>query len=74
MEKEEKRKTKKQQITEKLNKFCEKTKEIFTVALDRDGVIGSIGEIYDTKAPFSSKGTTAQGWSVAEVYIIILEK
>ena len=67
MEKEEKRKTKKQQITEKLNKFCEKTKEIFTVALDRDGVIGSIGEIYDTKAPFSSKGTTAQGWSVAEV-------
>lgn len=74
MEAVQKNKTKKQKITEKINEFCEKTEKVFLEALDRDGVIGSIGEIYDTKAPFSSKGTPAQGWSVAEVFRIILRK
>ena len=37
-------------------------------------LFGSIGEIYDTKLPYSSKGTNAQGWSVAEVFRIILRK
>ncbi|MDE5830519.1 MAG: hypothetical protein K2H53_02305 [Clostridia bacterium] len=67
-------KTKKQKITEKLEKFCENTEKTFIKALDRDGVIGSIGEIYDTKTPYSSKGAPAQGWSVAEVFRIILRK
>jgi len=70
----EKTKSKKQALEEKLEKFCQTTEETFKVALDRDGIIGSIGEIYDTKEPFASKGTTAQGWSVAEVFRIILRK
>lgn len=70
----EKTKTKKQKLAEKLEKFCEDTEKTFMVAMDRDGVIGSIGEIYDTKEPYSSKGTTAQGWSVAEVFRIMLRK
>lgn len=72
MKETEKNKTKKQKLMEKIEKFCENTENTFLEALDRDGVIGSIGEIYDTKAPFASKGTTAQGWSVAEVFRIIL--
>ena len=69
-----KNRTTKQQLMEKIEKFCEKTEKVFTEALDRDGVLGSISEIYDTKEPFSSKGTPAQAWSVAEVFRILLRK
>lgn len=70
----EKGKLKKQKISEKIEKLCEKTEKTFLEAMDRDGAIGSISEIYDTKAPYSGKGTTAQGWSVAEIFRIILRK
>ena len=74
MREAEKNKTRKQELTEKLDKFCEHIENIFLDALDRDGVIGSVAEIYDTKVPFAAKGTPAQGWSVAEVFRIILRK
>ena len=74
MIKEEKNKTKKQELTKKLEKLCKDTENTFTKAMYNDGVVGSIGEIYDTKAPFSSKGTPAQAWSVAEIFRIILQK
>lgn len=70
----EKNKVKKQVWTEELERFCENTEKTFVEALDRDGVIGSIAEIYDTKEPYASKGTPAQAWSVAEVFRIILRK
>ena len=74
MIKKENGKTKKQKLEEKLDKFCKTTEENFFNIIDKDGVIGSFAEIYDTKEPFSSKGTPAQAWSVAEVYRIILRK
>ncbi len=67
-------KTKKQELTDKLEEFCKTIEDNFLVSLDSDGVIGSIGEIYDTKEPYSSKGAPAQAWSVAEVFRIILRK
>lgn len=70
----EKNKTKRQIITKKIEDFCKNVEKNFLLALDRDGVIGSIAEIYDTKPPYSAKGTPAQGWSVAEVFRIILRK
>ena len=74
MIKVEKGKAKKQKLEEKLEKFCKTTEETFLNIIDKDGVIGSIGEIYDTKEPYSSKASPAQAWSVAEVYRIILKK
>ena len=74
MQSAEKNKVKRQKLTEKIEEFCKNTEKVFLEALDRDGVIGSISEIYDTNKPFSAKGTTAQGWSVAEVFRIILRK
>ncbi len=74
MIKTEKNRNKKQELTEKLDNFCKNIEESFLVALESDGIIGSIGEIYDTKEPYASKGTPAQGWSVAEVFRIILRK
>ena len=59
---------------EKIESFCIRTEETFTAAFERDGVLGSVAEIYDTKPPYSSKGTPAQAWSVAEVFRILLRK
>ncbi len=74
MIKVEKSKTKKKVLTDKLESFCKNVENTFVEALDRDGVIGNIAEIYDTNKPFASKGAPAQAWSVAEVFRIILRK
>ena len=74
MLKETKKKTDKKEIEEKLEKFIEKTKKTFKKELEQRGCIGSIAEIYDSKTPYSPKGTIAQGWSVSEVFRIILNK
>ena len=74
MIKKETGKTNKQKLTNKLEEFCKTTEKVFLELIDKDGVIGSIGEIYDTKPPFASKGAPAQCWSVAEVFRIILRK
>ena len=74
MIKVETNKARKTALSNKLEKFCQTTQDNFLVAVDSDGIIGSIGEIYDTKEPFASKGAPAQAWSVAEVARIILRK
>lgn len=72
--KETKKKTDKKEVEEKLEKFIEKTKKTFKKELEQRGCIGSIAEIYDSKTPYLPKGTIAQGWSVSEVFRIILKK
>ena len=74
MLKETKKKIEKKEIEEKLEKFIEKTKKTFKKELEQRGCIGSIAEIYDSKTPYLPKGTIAQGWSVSEVFRIILKK
>ena len=74
MLKETKKKTDKKEIEEKLEKFIEKTKKTFKKELEQRGCIGSIAEIYDSKTPYLPKGTIAQGWSVSEIFRIILKK
>ncbi len=70
----QKNKAVKKEYEEKLEKFIEITKKTFLKAIDDDGVIGSIAELYDSKKPQLPKGALAQAWSVAEVYRIILQK
>lgn len=69
-----KNKDKKKKYEEMLKDFIKTTKETFIIALDNDGIIGSIAELYDSKKPQLPKGALAQAWSVAEVFRIILEK
>lgn len=73
MIKSEKDKTSKKELQARLNEFVENTKKTFTKELYERGAIGSIAEIYDSKAPYLPKGTIAQGWSVAEIFRIIKE-
>ena len=69
-------KTKKEQeeLTTKIEKFREKTEKTFKKEFYEEGCIGSIAEIYDSVKPQLPKGAFAQGWSVAEVFRIILGK
>ena len=69
-----KNKEDKKQYEQKLKEFIKTTKETFVYALDNDGIIGSISELYDSKKPQLPKGALAQAWSIAEVFRIILEK
>ena len=72
--KQEKNKTEKKELEEKLNKFIEATYKTFTKEMFQRGAIGSISEIYDSKNPYLPKGTIAQAWSVAEIFRIIYSK
>ncbi len=63
----------KKKLQEQLKEFRESVTKTYLDEFYNKGVIGSISEIYDSKAPFLPKGAIAQGWSVAEVFRIILE-
>lgn len=69
-----KNKTKKKELEKRYKEFVENLKKVYQKAFYEDGIVGSISELYDSKAPFLPKGTLAQGWSVAEVFRIILNK
>ena len=51
-----------------------KTKKTFGIEIYENGCLGSISELYDSNKPYLPKGAFAQGWSVAEVFRIILGK
>lgn len=48
-------------------------KENFTKELVEGNTVGSICEIYDAENPKQGKGAFAQGWSVSEVFKILLD-
>ncbi len=69
-----KKKEEKKELQNKIQKFIEKTNKTFKKELYKNGCIGSISELYDSKKPYLPKGTIAQAWSVAEIFRIILNK
>ena len=71
--KTQKDKTKKKELEKKKIEFIENVKKTFIKDMYERGAIGSISEIYDSKAPNLPKGTIAQAWSVAEIFRIIKE-
>lgn len=70
----QKGKKRKEELQKELEDFKEKTQKTFAKQIREEGCIGSIAEIYDSKRPNLPKGAIAQGWSVAEVFRIILGK
>jgi len=69
--KTQKDKAKRKEIELKKQEFVEGVKKTFVKEIYERGTIGSISEIYDSKAPNLPKGTMAQAWSVAEIFRII---
>ncbi len=64
-------KDKKKEIDLKIEDFKKKIEKTFSKEIEERGCIGSISELYDSKAPNLPKGAIAQAWSVAEVFRII---
>lgn len=63
----------KKELQKGFNEFLENTYKTFSKVINGEQCIGSISEIYDSKAPYKPGGTCAQAWSVSEVLKIILE-
>ena len=63
----------KKELQKGFEEFLENTYKTFKKAIDGEQCIGSISEIYDSKAPYKPGGTCAQAWSVSEVLKIVLE-
>ncbi len=67
----EKSKIKKDVLKEEYNKLIKNIEETFGKVI-RDGVcVGSIPEIFDSKAPYKAGGAISQAWSVAEILRIL---
>lgn len=62
------------ELEEKLENFRVQVNKTFKNEMYNSGCIGSIAEIYDSAKPYLPKGAIAQGWSVAEIFRIILGK
>ncbi len=69
--KKKKDRNKKKELQNKRQEFIEATRKTFIKDIFERGAVGSISEIYDSKAPYLPKGAIAQAWSVAEVFRII---
>lgn len=65
-------KEEKKKLKEEYNKFVMKTRKTFIKEINEGKTIGSIPELYDSRAPYEAKGAFAQCWSVSEVFRIIL--
>jgi len=68
----EKSKTEKKRLQDEYDDFIENLRKTFIKAFYKEGTVGSISEIYDSRPPQLPKGTFAQAWSVAEVFRTIL--
>ena len=71
--KNEKNKAEKKKLEEEYEKIISNYKKSFAQAM-KEGALGTISELYDSKPPYLPKGAFAQAWSVSEVIKIMLEK
>ncbi len=69
----EKNKTKKKELQKQYSEFASKVEDTFYNEMYKNSTVGSISEIYNSAKPYEAKGTFAQGWSVAEVFRIIIK-
>ena len=71
--KAEKSKTRKKEYQEQYKNLVEQIETTFTKEMYERSTVGSISEIYDSAKPYEAKGCFAQGWSVAEIFRIIVQ-
>lgn len=68
----EKDRNKKKEMQKIKEEFVKNVRKTFEKELYERGTIGTIAEIYDSKAPNLPKGTMSQAWSIAEIFRIII--
>lgn len=68
----EKDRSKKKELQKQKEEFVANVRKTFEKEMYERGTIGTIAEIYDSKAPYLPKGTMSQAWSIAEILRIII--
>lgn len=63
----------KAELQEECDKFKQNVYNTFKKELYKEDCIGSISELYNSKAPYKPGGTYSQAWSVSEVLRILLD-
>lgn len=71
--KAQKNKTKRKELEKQYAEFIQKIEDTFYEEMYHRSTVGSISELYDSSRPYEAKGAFAQGWSVAEVFRIIIQ-
>lgn len=71
--KNEKDEETKKELQEEYEKQLDKYQKSFASSM-KEGALGSISELYDSKPPYNPGGTISQAWSVSEALKIMLEK
>lgn len=66
-------KIKKKERESEYEEFVNMVRKSFSKMFYEDGIVGSISELYDSQTPYLAKGALAQGWSVSEVFKILLK-
>ena len=59
-------------LEKEYKEFVSNVTNTFIKEIEEGQTVGTIPEIYDSRKPQLPKGAFAQGWSVAEVFRIIL--
>lgn len=68
---DEKDRLEKEKLLAQYEKFAESIYSTFKKEINTDAGIGTISELYDSKAPYKPGGTISQAWSVSEVLKIV---
>lgn len=69
-----KNKAERDALKKKYDEYVEKMKKIYLEAMYKDGAIGNISELYDSKNPYNPGGCVAQAWSLAMLMRLMQEK
>ena len=64
---------KKQELTTQWNEYIKNIRTTFSKVIKNDICVGSIPELFDSKAPHAGKGAVSQAWSVAEILRILCQ-
>ena len=59
---------------QRIDELVKITTKIFKKEIYKDGCIGGVAEIYDSRVPQTPKGAINQAWSVAEIFRIIMQR
>jgi len=73
MKTDEKDRLKKEKLSIEYSAFLQNVYSTFKREINEEDAIGSISELYDSKAPFRAGGAFAQAWSIAEVLRIVVK-
>ncbi|MCL2859758.1 MAG: amylo-alpha-1,6-glucosidase [Oscillospiraceae bacterium] len=64
----------KKELKEQHTKFVEDLVKTFYTETLKNGCIGQVPEVFDSKAPYTQRGALAQAWSVAELLRVVVKE